>query len=175
MEKIRLKDIDLSEEIKKHGKKVKKSFKNIKMPTEMFIAKIPYKEFEIVLVNIITLKGMENIYYSKSKYGWWTYCAKKERMDEVDKKILILPKEKSKVVEGEELTPTWYGMYRNGDHSFCNDNMWRKEDILGFDKVTQHHKIDFYNLHPNDMVKIVKKNIDKFYDDKEKLKGGDND
>lgn len=141
IEKIRLKDIGLSEEIKSNSKLFKAgSIDNFKYP--VYTSKIQYKEFKVIIINHVLSKDTENFFYRKSKYGWWIFCAQKDEMDDIDKKLLITASSE-------------YGMYREGDHSLCNDNMQGGEY--------------FYNLHPNEMINIVKKSIDKFYEDKEKL------
>lgn len=140
MEKIRLKDIKLSEEIKKGRTKV--DYKKYLSKIDVFAFKVVYNEFRIFLVHPIPPKKIEDNFYKKSKYGWWMYCAKKEEIDSWDKKLL----EK----------PCSYGQYKESAHDFCSDNM--------------HDDKYFYSLHPNEMVNIVKKSIDKFYNDKETLK-----
>ena len=157
LKKIRLEDIKLSEEIIKHKtdeKEIKKVWEDGKFwKINIFESVIPYREFKIILLHPIIPKRSENVYYDHSKYGWWMYCARKDELDETDKKLVDMIKESSK-----------YGMYREGTHSFCFDNMWKGSNIEG----TPLEGIDSYNLHPNEMVEIIKKNIDRFYDDKEK-------
>lgn len=137
---VEFKDIKLTEEIKKYGKIIKRC--NDVFPHPMFVSKMPYNGFIIILANPMPPKDKRFYYYRLSKYGWWTFCAKKDKLDELDKKLL-------KTSYGA------YGMYIEGNHTFCNDNQVESETN--------------YNLHPNDMVKDVKEKIDQFYKDKEKL------
>lgn len=128
----------LSEEIQRYGKM--QEAKKWKSNFPVFSSEIPYEGFKIILSNPIVPKEREQHYYNKSKYGWWIYCAKKDKEDEWDKKLFV---EKA----------THYGGYREGSHSFCNDNM--------------HEGKYFYSLHPNEMIEDVKQQIGIFYRDKE--------
>lgn len=136
MKKIKLKDIELSEEIKKYEKRIGKIDEDIKTG---LIAEISYKGFKIILKHNIVPKNKEQFFYIMSKYGWWQYCVKRDKLDKRDEKLLEKPLE--------------YGQYKTGLHSWCNDNMGERNEF-----------------HPNKMVEIAKKQIDKFCEDKEKLK-----
>ena len=141
MEKEKYKKVipKLSEEIKMYSKTFKAEI--IKgIVTELFHVEIPYNGFKIILSHPLIKKRNEKYYYKNSKYGWWTFCAKKSEMDSWDKKIAS---EKA----------NHYGRYREDDHTFCNDNM-------------EGGKY-FYNLHPDEMVDDVKQQINIFLRDKE--------
>ena len=144
LEKIRIKDINLSDEITKNSKKYRDIFGYVPKPHSMFVSEIPYRKFIIIISHMEMPKEFEDVYYRRSIYGWWAFCAKKDEIDKIDKEVLEKPYE--------------YCQYIEKEHTFCNDNQ-QEEEV-------------FYSLHPNDMVKKVKESIDKFYKNREKLKGG---
>ena len=145
LERVKLENIKFTDEILKNSSN-KKGVDIIlgKGPKiDVWLSTIPYREFKVVLLHPIVKK--ENFDYRMSKYGWWMFCAKKEKLDKTDEELSKFSRK--------------YGMYKENGHTFCNDNMSRGKEM--------------YNLHPNDMVKNVKKGIDKFYQDKdEMLKNG---
>lgn len=147
VKKVPFEDIKLSEEIKTYGITIKNEIKNVPKPHSVFQSVIPYNGFKIILTSIIVPKEIEHFYYSRAIYGWWNFCAQKDKLDEWDKKILE--------------NPYKYCIYteKESPHHLCNDNQ-------------QEESLELYNLHPNDMVKQIKESIERFYKDKEKLKDG---
>lgn len=130
----------LSEEILRYGKTMEEGIDKIRFP--IFMSEIPYNGFEVILQNNQIPKRHELFFYKRSKYGWWMFCALKNKMDHWDMKLL-------------RETNNHYGQYVEEDHAFCNDNM-----TMGDDKY-------MYNLHPNEMVNDIKQQIDLYLRDKE--------
>lgn len=135
----------LCEEIKRYGKIKKVGSKNVKYP--VFLSEIPYKGFMIILAHPMPPKELEEFYYSRTKYGWWCFCASKNELDKWDKKLL-------------DKSYNQYGTYREGEHSFCNDNQQDNRYIN--------------DLHPDEMITDLKQQITIFYRDKQILKDREN-
>ena len=129
----------LSEEIKRYGKTMENVVKSVPKPHSVFQSVIPYNGFKIILTSIIVPKEIEHFYYSRAIYGWWNFCAQKDKLDEWDKKMM---KEHNQ-----------YSQYQEDDHHFCNDN--------------QQEGNFFKDLHPNDMVEDLKQQINLYYRDSE--------
>lgn len=141
MKTVKYKKVEpkLSEEIERYSKIVDTIVgKNVNV--KVFFVEIPYNGFKIVLAHPLVNKSREEYYYKKSKYGWWIFCAQKDKLDKWDEKLL---RERG----------NHYGQYTEGDHSFCNDNMSGGKE--------------FYNFHPNEMVDDLKQQINIFLRDKE--------
>lgn len=173
MKKIKLEDMKLSKEIKQYGKINKKDLVSLDelIAKKVFVSTIPYKGFEIILGHPIVIRKKEDFYFFRSKYGWWTFCGMKLKLDKLDKQLLILPKEKIKFILPnkekieEENRPTNYGDYRREGHHFCNDNQVAHHHLRDDPIQSPHPQL----IHPNKMVNIIKNQIDKFYKDRKKL------
>lgn len=129
----------LSEEINRYGTTMKDVVKSVPKPHTVFQSIIPFNGFKIILTNINVPKEIEHFYYAMATYGWWNFCAKKDKKDEWDKKIMK--------------SYTQYSQYQEDDHDLCNDN--------------QQEGNFFRTLHPNDMVEDLKQQINLYYRDRE--------
>lgn len=136
----------ICEELKRYGKVKEEGVKTFPYP--IFISEIPYNGFTIIIGNPHPPKEKEFYYYNRSKYGWWTFCAEKKKLDKWDKKLLAQNHHNA------------FGQYREGDHTFCNDN--------------QQEGNFYYHLHPNDMLEDMKQQINIFLRDREILKAREN-
>ena len=139
MEKYKKMKAKLCEEIKRYGTTMENIVKNVPKPHSVFQSVIPYNGFKIILTNINVPKEIEHYYYRKAVYGWWNFCAIKDKKNEWDKKVM---KDHHQ-----------YSQYQEDDHDFCNDNM---------------QEGNFYrNLHPDDMLEDLKQQINLYYRDRE--------
>lgn len=83
-------------------------------------------------------------FYEYSKYGWWQYCAKKKKLDRWDEELL------------NAVSPRFGNQRAHAEHLWCKDNQ---------------QNIKYYrNLHPNDMVEDLKREIDIFIEEKDVAK-----